>query len=493
MKCFQCFAEAAFEGARFCVQCGKPLMQASPYAPQVLLPLCRANGLPPNICPETKRPLLSCKKCGRLHSLSAITCSWDKCGQSLSEASIPFPSGDGSLDGRRQVQFPESFPEVTPRLQSIPIAERAVVESTLAMAYRYGWLATLTTSGLCLRPDDSITSNPIFISFHNIPALKTSLTPTDGLRHGSRLIIDNGRAYILFGEYSLVADLPSGLALPPLLESPIRQAKSPYWWARAVNGTEGLEIRLLSTDEVLRGSNELKVRMNVPPTDVADLLIREISGQNNSADVYIATMSHGLFRWCIRNGVATTHALSLPLPTQELSRISAWNQPAHLEHGHSSEETLLVAGFDKNRNAQLMLMPTTTGNASVIIPLGTGASADFAEADGIVYVPHKEGFLICRDLRPGGQPEMVRLRAGAETVGPPMVLKDKNGEHRLLLHRRDSFGQSLILTTLRGGTSELGGTFGAFVPLVCSVNGKIIAYVQDGTANILRMFQYAQI
>lgn len=72
---------AAYEGARFCVECGSPILQPCPYGPHgenELVPLL-TDGRPTHLCPVCRKYFSVCRSCGRLHRLDESTCRTQEC------------------------------------------------------------------------------------------------------------------------------------------------------------------------------------------------------------------------------------------------------------------------------------------------------------------------------------------------------------------------------------------------------------------------------
>jgi hypothetical protein len=68
------------DGARFCVQCGTPLVQPCPYDRTHSLRVVDAEGRSPRACPHCGGLLRACSRCRRLHDLRQVSCLTTACG-----------------------------------------------------------------------------------------------------------------------------------------------------------------------------------------------------------------------------------------------------------------------------------------------------------------------------------------------------------------------------------------------------------------------------
>lgn len=459
MKCFECGLDSPYSDARFCVSCGKPLAQLSPYLPlseAKLIPLRDEKGHQPRRCLYTDKPLKTCPACGRLRTLQPKSC---KCGNLLVESGNPFPSSAGSLDGTRVVRWPRDWSDSPVGQLSIPPPPAMNLLEIRDLTYRYGWVMALSERSLMLldpHPDDPHRLNTnSTLSFQGTPGPALDM------------LVDNGRAFVRCKGASVVFELPDDQEILIPGES-IRQAKSDAWWVRIVKiNPQQCDIKIHRCDRALQQRPDYTISWSIKAEEVHDLVVRE--SVNNQPEIFVAAKA-GLFRWTPE----LSQLENAPIPPADWTRVAA--TPAGI----------VATGYDSQRIPQIMVWEPG-GQQQGPFPMDRDCLADFAVSGETVLVPCRQGYVLYQLQQLSQTGEVIRMLNSQDTEEGPLLLQDSRDQVRALLVRKDRFGKFLYLT-IRGFDVQIGGTQGLHRPLLCVADGRILVCGKRGSGSELQVF-----
>lgn len=472
MKCFHCKISNPPElktpnELRYCVHCGKPMAQPSPYAHTPYkeadyLFLRDENDAPPLTCPVYREPLLTCQRCGRLHPLSASVCT---CGAGLIEGATPFPSARGPLNNSGYVPLGGAFPAAAAGRGASAALYAEPTEVIRFVAFRYGMLIALSDRTLLVFEAKSPAQGDGW-------RLRQSY-PFDAAHGAPRsLLVDGGYALAQFD--ALVTAVALTQDASPLLSLPERgwlQAKTPEWWAR-VTMTGATEARLVAVD--VRGALDAGASQtwNLPfaAQEVGDMVI-------DGAQALLATQRDGIMACDLNSGVQRVLPATLPV---------RWSRIAVVPPVAGGTRRIVAMGVHSARHSPCVYIAEGDGPAGGLESLTDGFLEDFAVQGDRLFINHRSGVGVMNLANLHEPPRLMSQQGSRRSEEGILALTDDAEATRLLLTRSENGGFHLELKNPDTGVVQAVGGLMLSRPLVALANGRAIVVNNEGASAKIR-------
>lgn len=453
IKCANCECEAPKEvdTPRFCVRCGRPMAQPSPYdtdpqSEQVLM-FRNEDGRAPAFCRLTGGLLRACPSCGRLYRILETQCS--QCVVDLVEPATSFPSRSGSLDGSKSAAISGAF------ATNLAFAGTIDTEQFAAIAYRYGILVGASRNNLCTYTfDDGLwrqrTAHPMNC---NATAIKD-------------LILDDGAAFVVAQGPTRNSDAVMVFDLNGFGEvSPRERISQTCVMLR--RGPAG-EVRLTESS----GSRVLHYRMGRDPFAA----LPQVSDAASIQDIAVGTHIALAFRDRPLSLLATDSGMLTPLP----SPAADWVQLAYRGD--------VITGIGRTADGGLTLCSVTDSGTPVETRnIDTNYLGMFAWAGDKVFWTTVNKVTMAPIK--GGQPKTADLAAGEETTDL-LAISDQSGGIRLVVRRKSQYGDNLyVYEPTTGLNLPINVVLQAAPPaLTALAETKLLIWMQDGNRSKLHTY-----
>lgn len=455
MRCFYCHEPSPSELTlpRFCVRCGHPMAQPSPYldgGEETYLALTDDKNQPPSSCAHSGGLLKACRQCGRLTELTAERCSTKDCTGPLVEPVAAFPSPDGSLDGTRTAQWRGVFSN-----QELKPKTALTMDRFSALAFRYGILVGVTPDSVTLlQPDGDGWKKRGRVRLENPTAIRS-------------LLLEDGYAYVTAEKMTYRVPLSNA---DPYVEESITeacrlQANNAGRWVRLIEQPGGRWVL-----KVRDRSGEAERTIDVPP---------EYGSVNALAlDEQIV--------------LATAKALVLVNPqTGKAERLTT--PPCEWRRVAIVGEKIVAFGYRETKMPVLAAL--TTGNEKIgERDLSDNYLADFAWQDDILYLATKTKLARFQLNQITRDPVLTDLSENQDTLPRLLAIRDSENQTRLLIRRRSGNGnaQNLFLVDPATGIPTAVGGMQISESLFCLADSRIVLGAYEGAGLALRTLKFSE-
>ena len=454
MRCFNCHEPSTPDLTlpRFCVRCGHPMAQPSPYldgGAETYLALTDENNRPPSVCSHSGGLLKACRQCGRLYDLTADQCQTANCTGPIVESVPAFPTPDGPMDGTRAVHWPGRFGSRL-EVKSVVGTERLNL-----LAFRYGLLVGVAPDAVLLYQQDG-----------------------DGWRRRERIRIENaspirsllledGCAYIT-SEKKTLRILLSGVTEASIEESITEscwlQTHCKGSWVRLVERT-GDRCALLVRGQV--GEREQTIELPFAAPQVAAMVADK--------QIVLATAKAGL----ILVDPQTERIETLATPPCRWVRIAI------------TAETIVALGY-RDTGKPVLIALSTRNEVLGQRDLDENFNADFTWQNEFLYLATESALARFRLSQISRQPDRVDLSRGEETQSRLLILRDIDGKVRVLMRRKQEAIHRLYLVDPESGDSIAVGGMQSSSPLFCPADSRIVLGIYEGDGLKLRTLTFPE-
>ena len=454
MRCFSCHEPApeTITMPHFCVRCGYPMAQPSPYldgGEETYLPLTDDQNCPPTACSISGGFLKACQQCGRLYKITAGECTTPRCGGSLVEPSEAFPTPEGPVDGTRTACWHGHFgSKMEPKMPK-------ETDKLSALAFRYGVLVGVTSDAVFMfQPDQEGETRVGRVRLETPSSIRS-------------LLLDDGYALVTTEKMTYRVSLSRAFDAhveESITENCLRQAGGNGRWLRLVERSGQKSVLV-----VREWKSQMESMIDLP--FAASGVTSLVDGKR----ILLATEQNGLV--LIDPGSHQCETLATPQ--------CRWIRAALVG------ETIVALGF--RDTGRLTLLALTTGNQSLgQYDLPENYLPDFAWQGPQIYMTTPTAiatFLLAELSR---QPQLAEMRHGEETQTPLLALYNDDSETRLLVRRKNGRTYRLYLVDpMTGSTTEVGFRQES-EPLFCLTDTHFVVGAYEGHGVRLRTLTFLE-
>jgi hypothetical protein len=457
MRCFNCHepapaAPAALAAPHFCVKCGHPMAQPSPYldgGEETYVPLTDDQNRPLTACLHSGGLFKTCRCCGRLYMLNADECETPRCSGPLAEPSAAFPISVGAFDGTHSAfwqghfgdKLPPQMPQDTGKLSEI--------------AFRYGILVGVTPDAVLLfQSRDGAWRRGMRVRLENPGPVRS-------------LLLDDGYASICMDKTTYrvpLSRIDDPYVEESITESCLLQTSGQGRWVRLVE-RPGERSVLIVRDR--KNPEEQEIELPFAASKVHAMV--------DGARLLLATEHDGL----ILVDLTTGRQEALPTPQRRWIRIAFVG------------DKIIALGYDDA--ARLTIIVTNmSGEAQGQYDLSENYLADFAWWEDHVYLATASTIATFQIGQISRQPEIIQLRSGEETQANLLALHDDENHVRLVVRRKEGNIHKLyLIDPATGNTTEIGGRYAAN-PLLSLAGSSFVVGAFEGGGVKLRNFTFSE-